>query len=98
MSDDDIIPAIELTQWQEGRVLNADDIKTLMRFLREVDEDEEQHLHVFEQAEESILIEIGGEELLKTWQNRQQHSVAEAVQKALAKYYAKLAEKRSTAT
>lgn len=95
---DDLIPAIELTQWRAGRVLDAADVQMLGRFLREIDDRENRQIDLWEEAEKSVLMQLGGKELVESFECDSAARVQDAVQNALAKYYARLAEKRAKAS
>lgn len=89
MADDDLIPAIELTQWRAGRVLSKADEDMLMRYLREVDEEENRKVDLYQQAREQVLREIGGDELVKVFECDDIAMVERAVQSSLKKFYEK---------
>lgn len=61
---DDLIPAVELTQWREGRVLSADDVKLLSRYLAEVDAEQAENVDSFAAGREQALRALGGQQLV----------------------------------
>lgn len=61
---DELIPAIELTQWREGQVLTADDVEMLRRYMKEVDEEQAEHADMFAAGREQAMRELGGQQLV----------------------------------
>lgn len=98
MADDDLIPSIELTQWRAGRVLDQADEDMLMRYLREVDEEENQRVDDYQMAREQILRELGGDELVRAFAEDDESMSAKAIQAAMQKFYERRAALRATAT
>lgn len=64
MPDYEDIPAIEMTQWREGRVLSAADIAMIARLLKELDEEINAGVDAFHNGREQAMHEIGGEALV----------------------------------
>lgn len=95
--DSDVLPVIELMFWEVGRVLTAEDVAILEMALKMADDDEELYCNEIQSVERGVLLTIGGEALVKAWELRDQHFVADATNKALAKFHAKLAEERAKA-
>lgn len=64
MSDDDLIPAVELTQWREGQVLTANDVKMLQRYMKEVEDEQAEQVDMFAAGREQAMRELGGQQLV----------------------------------
>ncbi len=64
MSDYEDIPAIEMTQWREGRVLSAADVTIIARLLKEHDDEINAGVDAFHSGREQAMHEIGGPELV----------------------------------
>ncbi len=95
LNDDALIPGIELTQWRAGRVLTQEDEDLLMRYLREVDEEENRQVDAHHEARVQVLMELGGEELVKAFEADSIDSVNRAIQGALKRYYERRAALRA---
>lgn len=61
---DDVIPAIEITQWRAGRVLTEDDVQFLQQLLREHDDEMNRRVDEFAAGREQALRELGGQEFV----------------------------------
>lgn len=94
---DDRIPGVELTQWRVGQVLSEDDIQILERFLREVDEAEEQGIIDFEAGRKDAFFQIGGQELVDAMAIEDQHMFERAAQRALKIFYESLRKRNAAA-
>ncbi len=58
------IPAIAVSQWREGRVLSADDVKVLTRMIAEYEAECNEALDAFSSGREQVLRELGGQEFV----------------------------------
>lgn len=61
---DDLIPAVEVTQWKAGRVLSDDDVALLHRMMRDYEAEIGEQVDNFAAGREQALRELGGQEFV----------------------------------
>lgn len=84
-------PGIAITQWREGRVLSADDIKLIGRLLREHDDELMEDVERYHAARVQVLHEIGGQELVDAAAKADFATSQISLKRAYASYAAKCA-------
>jgi hypothetical protein len=89
------IPGIELTQWRAGRVLDADDVQMLERFLAEVESEERANIDAILNVERDVLMRLGGQQLVDAFEAEDADALEVSVQRAMKLFYEKLAAKRA---
>lgn len=90
--DYDNQPGIAITQWREGRVLSADDIKLIERLLREHDSELMEDVDRYHAARTQVLHEIGGQGLVDAAAKADFATSQISLKRAYASYAAKCAE------
>lgn len=92
MTDLDTVPAIAMTQWREGRVLSAEDVRMIWRLLKEHDDEAAAGVNAFSDGREQVLRELGGQEFVDLDNKRMEIDAKLAWKRACARVAEKQAE------
>ena len=92
LTDLDTVPAIAMTQWRAGRVLDDKDVAMIAALLDEQDRIEADATEAFHRGRKEALFEIGGKELVDAVERGDAANSEICLKKAYASLAAKEAE------